>query len=136
MMLAWVTLVAGLLPDWALSSLNDVLTDPGFRPGDLTQPLLTLRDLKKGPLRVVPQVDLKKGEVAGEKNIVWLADVLGITRQFFGIPEVVFFSFFSFFSFFFLLFLLSLLNSLSSSSFLQLSLERKSFLNFQARMTR
>ena len=132
-MLAWVTLVAGLLPDWALSSLNDVLTDPGFRPGDLTQPLLTLRDLKKGPLRVVPQVDLKKGEVAGEKNIVWLADVLGITRQFFGIPEVVFFSFFSFF---FLLFLLSLLNSLSSSSFLQLSLERKSFLNFQARMTR
>ena len=129
-MLAWVTLVAGLLPDWALSSLNDVLTDPGFRPGDLTQPLLTLRDLKKGPLRVVPQVDLKKGEVAGEKNIVWLADVLGITRQFFGIPEVVFFSFF------FLLFLLSLLNSLSSSSFLQLSLERKSFLNFQARMTR
>ena len=135
MMLAWVTLVAGLLPDWALSSLNDVLTDPGFRPGDLTQPLLTLRDLKKGPLRVVPQVDLKKGEVAGEKNIVWLADVLGITRQFFGIPEVVFFSFFSFF-FFFFLFLLSLLNSLSSSSFLQLSLERKSFLNFQARMTR
>jgi len=134
-MLAWVTLVAGLLPDWALSSLNDVLTDPGFRPGDLTQPLLTLRDLKKGPLRVVPQVDLKKGEVAGEKNIVWLADVLGITRQFFGIPEVVFFSFFSFF-FFFFLFLLSLLNSLSSSSFLQLSLERKSFLNFQARMTR
>jgi hypothetical protein len=30
MVLAWVTLVARLLPDWALKSLEKILTDPDF----------------------------------------------------------------------------------------------------------
>ena len=42
LMWTWVSLVARVLPDWALQSLDVIIHDPGFNPKDLTNPLLNL----------------------------------------------------------------------------------------------
>jgi len=87
-MWTWVSLVARVLPDWALQSLDVIIHDPGFNPKDLTNPLLNLRSLEKGPLSLVPHVKVTRHDIQGDKNPVFVANICDIVKQFFGIPQV------------------------------------------------
>jgi hypothetical protein len=85
-MLTWVTRVATLLPDWALQSLDAIIHDPDFIPGN-TRNLVALRDLKDGPLRDLPRIKVKKTDTPSGPLAV--ADITSVVRQAFGIPQVI-----------------------------------------------
>ena len=123
LMLVWVTLVAGLLPDWALKSLENIFRDPDFHPQDLTRSLLSLRDLKKGPLQVVPQIQLKEQKVTVRPQSGWRTSRTLCDSFLAWLGWVFFFFFFSFF-----LYLTSF--SLSLSRFLSLLLFFSFFYSF------
>lgn len=85
LLLTWVTKVATLLPDWALQSLDAIIKDPEFQPGDC-RGLLTLRDLKVGPLRHIPRIEVSTRTTPS--GSLKLATITSVVRQAFGIPQV------------------------------------------------
>ena len=85
-MLTWVTKVATFLPDWALSSLDLIIRDPGFNANNMRN-LLLLRDLKEGPLRNVPSINVvTKTTPSGPVRV---AEIASVVKQAFGIPQVI-----------------------------------------------
>ena len=85
LMLTWVTKVATFLPDWALSSLDLIIRDPGFNANNMRN-LLLLRDLKEGPLRNVPSINvIPKTTPSGPVRV---AEIASVVKQAFGIPQV------------------------------------------------
>ena len=84
-MLTWVTQVAPLLPDWALRSLDAVIKDAMFCPGEC-RPLTLLRDLSAGPLKEVPKItNSTRTTPSGPVKVV---DIVSVVAQAFGIPDV------------------------------------------------